>query len=401
MTNQQEAQEALTDPSPDQLRAIARTARNSSGSASDDCGPLAYVLHGWRAAAIAFRAQQAALVEAQQPAAHVQNTAEIEHIAGDVSKNGTESNTAPQPAPSAAVFGLRLVPVEPTDQMVQAAHHIDLSYMPGQEGADRAAIYRAMIAAAPQPAVQQWNDLIGKETYADADGLLVWRDEVDFAIPTPQADSAQDEFISREEWVERAMRVYLIAGDTEDEARECAEYQWGELDMDDIPDPYFTAMEDIEGRGPAPQAERPPAKIVRFNPMEGGNPETALQMAAVIALRDSAQADSQPAPVLDRDRIREIFMAHGFTVKEGQTDLKQYVYDAADALLRAARAPADSVLEDAARYRFLAEHCRSTSEHWGGRWSIIINGPAPKSHDSEDDFDEAVDAARKQGANHD
>ena len=73
--------------------------------------------------------------------------------------------------------------------MVQAAHHIDLSYMPGQEGADRAAIYRAMIAAAPQPAVQQWNDLIGQETHADADGLLVWRDEVDFAIPTPQADS--------------------------------------------------------------------------------------------------------------------------------------------------------------------------------------------------------------------
>ena len=58
---------------------------------------------------------------------------------------------AQEPAPSAAVFGLRLVPVEPTDQMVQAAHHIDLSYMPGQEGADRAAIYRAMLAAAPQP----------------------------------------------------------------------------------------------------------------------------------------------------------------------------------------------------------------------------------------------------------
>lgn len=67
-TNQQGAPEALLDPSPDQLRAIARTARNSSGSASDDCGPLAYVLHGWRAAAIAFRAQQAALVEARQPA---------------------------------------------------------------------------------------------------------------------------------------------------------------------------------------------------------------------------------------------------------------------------------------------------------------------------------------------
>ena len=38
---------------------------------------------------------------------------------------------------------------------------------------------------------------------------------------------------------------------------------------------------------------------------------------------------------------------------------------------------ADSVLEDAARYRFLAAHCRRTSEHWGGRWSIIVDGPAP------------------------
>jgi hypothetical protein len=60
-------------------------------------------------------------------------------------------------------------------------------------------------------------------------------------------------------------------------------------------------------------------------------------------------------------------------------------------------AQADSVQEDAARYRWLAASCRSTSEHWGGRWSIIIDGPAPKSHDSEDDFDAAVDAARKQG----
>ena len=64
---------------------------------------------------------------------------------------------------------------------------------------------------------------------------------------------------------------------------------------------------------------------------------------------------------------------------------------------QATAAQADSVLEDAARYRWLAASCRSTSEHWGGRWSIIIDGPAPKSHDSEDDFDAAVDAARKQG----
>lgn len=56
-----------------------------------------------------------------------------------------------QPVPS----GYALVPVKPTDAMVQAAHHLDLSYMPGHEGADRAAIYRAMIAAAPQPVVRE------------------------------------------------------------------------------------------------------------------------------------------------------------------------------------------------------------------------------------------------------
>ena len=62
---------------------------------------------------------------------------------------------------------------------------------------------------------------------------------------------------------------------------------------------------------------------------------------------------------------------------------------------------ADSVLDDAARYRFLAARCRITGEHWGGRWSIVVEGPAPESHDSKDDFDAAIDAASKQGANHD
>ena len=48
----------------------------------------------------------------------------------------------------------------------------------------------------------------------------------------------------------------------------------------------------------------------------------------------------QPAPApMSRDQIREVFMAHGFTVKEGQTDLKQYVYDAAYALLELVEAP--------------------------------------------------------------
>jgi multidrug efflux pump subunit AcrA (membrane-fusion protein) len=61
----------------------------------------------------------------------------------------------------------------------------------------------------------------------------------------------------------------------------------------------------------------------------------------------------------------------------------------------------EDVALDAARYRWLREKCRSTNEHWGGRWSIVIEGPCPKSHDSEDDFDAAIDAAMQKEKNND
>lgn len=44
---------------------------------------------------------------------------------------------------------------------------------------------------------------------------------------------------------------------------------------------------------------------------------------------------------MTNDQIRAVFLANGFTVKEGQTDLKPYVYAAARALLAlATHAPA-------------------------------------------------------------
>ena len=43
---------------------------------------------------------------------------------------------------------------------------------------------------------------------------------------------------------------------------------------------------------------------------------------------------------MNRDKIREIFLKNGFTVKEGQTDLKEYVYQAAEELLAEAVAEA-------------------------------------------------------------
>lgn len=72
-----------------------------------------------------------------------------------------------------------------------------------------------------------------------------------------------------------------------------------------------------------------------------------------------------------------------------------HLNEAADTIdtLRAQLGEAQRDALDAARYRWLAAHCRSTAEHWGGRWSIVVEGPAPKSHDSEDDFDAAIDAA--------
>jgi hypothetical protein len=36
---------------------------------------------------------------------------------------------------------------------------------------------------------------------------------------------------------------------------------------------------------------------------------------------------------MTKDQIRNIFLNHGFTVKEGETDLKPYVFEAANMLL--------------------------------------------------------------------
>ena len=244
----------------------------------------------------------AALVEAQQPATHVQNPAEIEHVAGDVSKNGPESNMAQQPAPSAAAAPVAVKAMGyggstgindylMSDGTVQAMRPSEVKWAPQPSPAPQADSAPHPIDPAiaadlersdwtPEEALRWYAAGKHYDTVPNGDGSSSARildngavasnalkslsreyaeHKGDVALLAPQADSTQDEFISREEWVERAMRVYLIAGDTEDEARECAEYQWGELDMDDIPDPYFAAMEDIEGRGPAPQADSQPA----------------------------------------------------------------------------------------------------------------------------------------------
>ena len=51
--------------------------------------------------------------------------------------------------------------------------------------------------------------------------------------------------------------------------------------------------------------------------------------------------------------------------------------------------------EDAERYRWLVENTRITPEHWGGRWSIVVDSRCPKTHDKTG-IDAAIDKARKE-----
>lgn len=72
--------------------------------------------------------------------------------------------------------------------------------------------------------------------------------------------------------------------------------------------------------------------------------ENQARMNEIISLHERAGFSASitplytapPAPVsvnITRDQIRDIFMSNGFTIKDGQTDLKDYVYAAADELV--------------------------------------------------------------------
>lgn len=57
-----------------------------------------------------------------------------------------------------------------------------------------------------------------------------------------------------------------------------------------------------------------------------------MQRDAMDALRTAIQQATQPAEVTD-SMIREAFLTNGFTIKDGHSDLKPYVYAAARAIL--------------------------------------------------------------------
>lgn len=68
--------------------------------------------------------------------------------------------------------------------------------------------------------------------------------------------------------------------------------------------------------------------------------------------------------MLTDEQIRKIFMANGFTVKPGLTDLKAYVYEAARAIESAACADRDArIAQLEQRNRDLYEDVRRFKEH--------------------------------------
>lgn len=93
-------------------------------------------------------------------------------------------------------------------------------------------------------------------------------------------------------------------------------------------------------------------------PQMPGNDYTAGDMRAYAeqAVREALASAFDARGVKNGD-IRSIFLTHGFTVKEGQTDLKPYVYAAAHALRNA-------VLEEAAQTAYKALFPTNDRSDW-------------------------------------
>lgn len=111
----------------------------------------------------------------------------------------------------------------------------------------------------------------------------------------------------------------------------------------------------------------------------------------------SAPVADMGNPLSDSD-IRDVLLAHGFTIKDGQTDLKPYVYEAARALISVARiaADADKALEIyAAResapvageatpedyVQLVPEHCDRIV--WKGRYYALPLDAAPQASEAD------------------
>ena len=345
-------------------------------------------------------------------ATHVQNPAEIEHVAGDVSKNSTEKNMTVYAELPQSVGEFRHgggLYTEAQMRVFADATHALRTQQPALATHLPAPSAAAQIDSALNDYAQAFVARVNGWTKQNGDDLPVARAVLFQAItdyarelamaapqpsPTPQADS----------------QPVLDEATAMNRTRDLAESgRW----PSDWVESYRRGYSDRAANAPADSQPAMTPETVYAAIAHGDEEHRAWLLSALRAVWcgeavppvaspiANAAADSQPAPVRDYPPLpdfetveQHIYGAcRRYITQDMLEPIHNLIRDVIDAD-RAARAPTSSVLEDATRYRFIAGHCRSTSEHWGGRWSIIVDGPAPKSHDSEDDFDEAVDAAR-------
>ena len=125
-----------------------------------------------------------------------------------------------------------------------------------------------------------------------------------------------------------------------------------DIDPGDVNDPlhprYIAGFKSGQAAGrrraapaasPTAEQQAQPGAVGRTGCTAGTDEECTRRGCATSCPAEQAAPKAAPGCRGRRDQIREVFMAHGFTVKEGQTDLKQYVYDAAYALLAMGSAP--------------------------------------------------------------
>lgn len=139
----------------------------------------------------------------------------------------------------------------------------------------------------------------------------------------------------------------------QDRLRHCAKH----TGLDAVVELLNEAATHIEGLNSTPKLQGDPSWWMRETDEGAEWTDTApLVLSGWTPLYTTAQpAQATQAEVTD-SMIREAFLANGFTIKDGHSDLKPYVYAAARAILalRPERVP-DDVMRDAERGRFLLE----------------------------------------------
>lgn len=287
---------------------------------------------------------------------------------------------AQQAAPVAVPDGWKLVPVEPTQEMATA-------YRYGTLLQNRNA-WRAMLSAAPTPPEGPWESPCTPP--AQQSQWVPSRKQLPpLDIPVWLSDEGRGVFIgmrssSTDGWLWAECDAYRFFGG-----------QWESIEahFDDFEPSCWMPLPAAPGDA-APLAESGAqvdelaqlvAKLVQA--LRKASPDAPLAAKAVDylrrkrllnPLRDQARGDTaapeqaeQPHPV-NRSVIRDVFLRNGFTIKEGHSDLKPYVYAAAEELL-ALDGKAVAVEQDTVTVpRELLERVAATLEDCAVAWDEAV-----------------------------